>query len=311
MSAADVATSIGNAAALECLIDHGQCSPSLRKDLYGASAKGAAAVHPIFRAIEANDTIKLLELVVTDRSCTEATNTPYSALTTTSRSRFAGDLSTSSSLSSAGLSPSLMSSTRGSSAAPLFHAVRKGNLAMVKLLVGTAKCRFLDVYDEEGFTPLSRAVFLGHRDIAVYLAAMGADLNAQTGPLQNGYSPIELVQMSGSKELYSALASVSGAGSLLSTSVSGSTRAPSPSASTSSSSWLRIARRTPAFSMSASMPHATPASPPLPLLRRLSLSFSKAVSRQSPRSAATTPPSPPSPLRKSTADILRSLQSVD
>lgn len=62
----------------------------------------------------------------------------------------------------------------------LMKASRSGHLELVKALV--RRGADMNARDEEGSTPWSKAVELGHKDVAVFLAAHGADTSSQSEP---------------------------------------------------------------------------------------------------------------------------------
>lgn len=85
---------------------------------------------------------------------------------------------------------------------PIHEAARAGDLAKVEALV-KAHPELVSAKDEQyGQTPLQIAVFNGHKDVAEYLLANKADVNAKA---KNGSTALHLAAAKGDKEIVELL----------------------------------------------------------------------------------------------------------
>lgn len=86
--------------------------------------------------------------------------------------------------------------------APIHDAARAGDLAKVEALVNANPSLVSSADEQYGQTPLHIAVFNGHKDVAEFLLAHKADVNAKS---KNGSTPLHLAAAKGDKEIVELL----------------------------------------------------------------------------------------------------------
>jgi ankyrin repeat protein len=80
---------------------------------------------------------------------------------------------------------------------PIFAAAEGGDLAATKALI-QQDSRLVGAKDWENLTPLHLAVIHGHKDVAEFLLAQGADVNAKTTAW---VTPLHMAAQIGNQEL--------------------------------------------------------------------------------------------------------------
>ncbi|MFZ1084015.1 MAG: ankyrin repeat domain-containing protein [Terracidiphilus sp.] len=86
--------------------------------------------------------------------------------------------------------------------APIHDAARAGDLAKVKALVKADPSLVSSKDDQYGQTPLHIAAFNDHKDVAEFLLASKADVNAKA---KNGSTPLHLAAAKGNKDIVELL----------------------------------------------------------------------------------------------------------